>query len=91
MAASASSSAPSGSAAYKKRDGVLAMADDHRSVTWTPKTKTKTTGSGSGPGPDDAEGSTIWVRDITSTKFSISISIDTYHTCCVIVADAVRE
>lgn len=45
--------APNAPAAFKKKDGFLAMAADHRSVTWSPKA-----------GGDGAF--TLLVKDITS-------------------------
>ena len=47
-------SPPSAPVAYKKKDGVLAMAPDHGSVTWTPRAA-------------GAEGAfTVFVKDVTS-------------------------
>lgn len=48
-------STPSAPVAYKKKDGVLSMAADHGSVTWTPRAA-------------GGEGAfTLFVKDVTST------------------------
>jgi transcription initiation factor TFIIH subunit 1 len=61
MATAGAGPPPSGSAAYKKKDGVLSMSSDFQSVAWKPKAA-----------GDTGDGAlTISVKDITSAFWTL--------------------